>query len=91
MEAKKCCETCIHSRWRLTLTGRIRKDAAGKCDVPFTWEDYLTAWNSVMPECVSIGYYSLGGIWEGRGENCPLYQLNDGEKFHSDGTRFAKE
>lgn len=91
-ERKKCCANCIHSRWWLTPTGRVPNSRCGSCDAPVDAQKILDDIARVLPSCLSLptNLYKRS-IWDKDGENCPLYQLNDGEKFHQDGTRFTKE
>lgn len=76
MTIKQSCKTCIHSRWYLTATGRIKKESAGKCVVELPVVVNL-------PDCVTnyYAYQKIPGrtaIWPDGGETCPLYNRNPG-------------
>ena len=66
------CPTCKHSRWHLSVTGRIGKGHAGHCVVPIVLPP--------LPSCVrNEVHVSRMGIWPDDGGECPLYELNPGK------------
>ena len=75
---KRCCGTCMFSRWMLTPTGRKKKDQVGRCIVEID--------DPPVPYSVSRSYGYLppsqlprSGIDTDDGKDCPFWQQNDGE------------
>ncbi len=69
--ADQCCKTCVHSRWQLTPTCRIKKDMHGTCVAEFI--------EPVLPACIVRPVYSRTAIWPDKGSNCPLWEENEHE------------
>ncbi len=61
------CVSCIHSHWRLTPTGKIKRDTAGRCTATFEKPN--------LPACIAATYHRHY-VWKENGENCPLFELN---------------
>lgn len=59
------CQTCIHSRWQLTATGRISRVGAGECVAVIELP--------VLPSCVDMPDFCRSYIWPDFGSNCQLY------------------
>jgi hypothetical protein len=73
---KKCCKTCIYSRWDLTPTGRIARDISGRCVVQLPVV--------LLPSCVTdaTGFsheWHRIGIVPDDGQRCPLWEENHGK------------
>lgn len=70
-ERVQSCAVCVHSRWCLTPTGRIKKHESGRCMAVFV--------EPVLPACIVRPHYQRSGIWPDDGSDCPLFQLNSGK------------
>ncbi len=72
---KQCCKTCKHSRWWLTDSGRIKKNYAGRCVVELPVLK--------LPSCIKEPILSRSYVWPGEqyGDDCPLYEVNNGKPF----------
>lgn len=78
---KQCCETCIHSRWRLTDSGKILRRDTGVCLAMYDSKKLS------VPQCVPIQQHI---VFSGSGKDCALYEMNDGEKFNCEGYQFIQ-
>lgn len=57
------CRDCIHARWELSPTGRIKRGSAGLCSKEFEVADIK------LPVCITASFYRVF-IWP----DCPAAQ-----------------
>lgn len=65
------CGTCIHARWQLTPTGRIKKHTAGKCQ---RQGELLNRAKQASAPCLVVNT-SAHAIWpDFSATNCPEWK-----------------
>lgn len=72
-DARQCCGTCIHSRFELTPTGRVRNDAS-HCYYPLN-----TISRPIVPDSATVKIQRYTNVWPDDGETCPCFQRIGGE------------
>jgi hypothetical protein len=60
------CKTCKYAEFPRTPTGRIKRNAPGKCKANFV--------PPPLPACIAQPYWHRLAIWPDYGENCPTYE-----------------